>query len=120
MQRQKKVEELKKAGKGTPVTPETFQAWQERKRKEREAKAKKLVETELKKKKGGKGLSVLSGRELYNFKKELFDKVDDDDDGGDDNTNPAADDNVHLVAEKVKSDLFLQGDDDDLDDLSDD
>lgn len=36
-----------------------------------------MVEAELRKKKGGKGLSVLSGRDLYEYKKELF--VDDED-----------------------------------------
>merc|ERR1712003_306841 len=50
-QRQKKVAELKKSGKGTPVTPETFKAWQEKKRKRKAEKAKELVEAELKKKK---------------------------------------------------------------------
>jgi hypothetical protein len=49
--------ELKAKGiKGTPITEESFKAWQERKRKKREAEAKKLVEKELKKKKGGKPL----------------------------------------------------------------
>lgn len=64
----------------------------------------------MKKKKGGKGLSVLSGRELYQYKKDLF--KDQDDEGGTDN--------VVDVAEKVEKDLFLDGDDDDLDDLDDD
>jgi len=32
-ERQKKVAELKKSGKGTPVTPESFAEWQEKKRK---------------------------------------------------------------------------------------
>jgi hypothetical protein len=71
-QRQRKVAELKAAGKGTPVTPETFQAWQEAKRKRKAEEAKKLVEAELKKKKGGKGLSVLSGRALYEYNRDLF------------------------------------------------
>jgi DRG Family Regulatory Proteins, Tma46 len=71
-QRQRKVAELKEAGKGTPVTPETFQAWQEAKRKRKAEEAKKLVEAELKKKKGGKGLSVLSGRALYEYNRDLF------------------------------------------------
>lgn len=75
-QRQKKVEELKKSGKGTPVTPETFKAWQEKKRRRKAEEAKSMVEAELKKKKGGKGLAVLSGRALFSYKKELF--VDDE------------------------------------------
>jgi hypothetical protein len=144
MQRTKLVAELKAAGKtGTPVTPETFAAWQERKRKARAEAAKELVEAELKKKKGGKGLSVLTGRDLYEYKKELFrDKEDDDqddnanDDDGNDrssagggysrqssaisDTHKTTNGSVEQVAAKVQSDLFLQGDDGDLDDLVDD
>jgi len=75
-QRQKKVAELKRTGKGTPVTTETLKAWQEKKRKLKSDKSKLLVEAELKKKKGGKGLGVLSGRALYAYRKELF--VDDE------------------------------------------
>ena len=71
-QRQKKVAELKLSGKGTPVNPETFAAWQDRKRKRKLEANKKLLEAEMKKKKGGKGLGVLSGRALYEFKQELF------------------------------------------------
>lgn len=145
-QRQKKVEELKRLGKSmTPITEETFNAWWEKKRKKREEENRKLVQAELKKKKGGKGLSVLTGRDLYNFKKDLFDKVDDDEDGedgesvdgndnngndDDSNTNSSRKENgaenghdaavIDQVAAKVQSDLFLQGDDEDLDDLLDD
>ena len=141
-ERQKKVEELKKSGKGTPVTPETFAEWQDRKRKRKAEEAKKLVEAELKKKKGGKGLAVLSGRALYEYKKDLFNVGDDDKDGEtmqfdenqeeveengttDQNNNNPTDANtndVEAVAEKVQTDLFLEGDDDldDLDDLDDD
>lgn len=129
-ERQAKVAELKKSGKpGTPVTEETFRAWQERKRKARADAAKKLVEVELKKKKGGKGLAVLSGRDLYEYKKELF--ADDDADlenaegsedgdvNGDANGDINGDVDVGQVAAQVQSDLFLEGDDDDLDDLID-
>ena len=146
-QRQKKVEELKKSGKGTKVTPETFAAWQEQKRKRRAEAAKKLVEAEFKKKKGGKGLAVLSGRDLYEYKKDLFeiDENDEQVDYGDsvedgngaaanETTNQSSPDEemnggdndnqqdrtVEDVAEKVQTDLFLEGDDDDLDDLDDD
>jgi len=109
--------------KGTPVTGATFKAWQERKRKRKEAAAKKLVETEMKKKKGGKGLSVLSGRELYNYKKALF--KDQDPEGGnvmdmshaDEGEEKKTSENVGVLAVKVEEDLFLDGDDDDLDDL---
>mmetsp|Transcript_8794 Transcript_8794/g.20337 ORF Transcript_8794/g.20337 Transcript_8794/m.20337 type:complete len:294 (-) Transcript_8794:111-992(-) len=126
--RQQKVEELKRSGKkGTPVTEESFRLWQERKRKRKAEEAKKLVEAELKKKKGGKGLAVLSGRALYEYKRDLF--VDDEDvekrkeeeekneNGGENKTN---DQEVAQVAAKVQENLFLDGDDDDLDDLDDD
>ncbi|KAL7473284.1 hypothetical protein ACHAXS_013735 [Conticribra weissflogii] len=134
-QRQKKLAELKASGKkGTPVTEATFKEWQERKRKRKEAQAKKLVEAEMKKKKGGKGLSILSGRELYNYKKELFRDMDDDGDdvvGGDGGEEKKEGENgksggevaaigVDKVAEKVEKDLFLDGADDDLDDIEDD
>ncbi len=114
-QRQKKLKELQASGiKGTPVTEESFKAWQDKKRKRKEAETKKLVEKEMKKKKGGKGLSILSGRELYNYKKDLFQDQEGDEDG--DNVvdvNAAA-----AIAMKVEQDLFLEGDDD-LDDLED-
>jgi hypothetical protein len=136
LQRQRKLQELKNKGiKGTPVTEKSFKEWQERKRKLKADTAKKLVEAELKKKKGGKGLSVLSGRDLYEYKKELF-KDDDDatDDihdqnqrGGNDNDEEkksSSDDYdaaqvVASVTEKVQSNLFLEGDDDELEDLDD-
>ena len=130
-QRQRKVAELKASGKpGTPVNPETFAAWQEKKRKRKADEAKKKVEAELKKKKGGKGLSVLSGRALYEYKQDLFKDQDDGEDvtmndstqeGGENGNAKSTPDNaVEQVAEKVQSDLFLEGDDDDLDDLDDD
>lgn len=114
-QRQKKLRELKESGvKGTPVTEETFKAWQEKKRKRKAAETKKLVEKEMKKKKGGKGLSILSGRELYNYKKDLF-----QDQEGDDGNDNVVDVNAEAaIAMKVEKDLFLEGDDD-LDDLED-
>ena len=120
-ERQKKVAELKKSGKGTPVNPETFAAWQEKKRKKRQEAAKKLVEAEMRKKKGGKGLAVLSGRDLFEYKKELF-NIDEAPANGDETTTEkeSVDAKVEEVAAKVQSDLFLEGDDDDLDDLEDD
>jgi DRG Family Regulatory Proteins, Tma46 len=139
VERTKLRDRLKAEGKtGTPVTPETFAAWQEQKRKMRMNEVKKRVEAEFKKKKGGKGLSVLSGRDLYEYKRELFNKDDDDEgeDGAEVEDAPAgpprqlstvSESNgtrqgnaVDEVAAKVQSDLFLQGDDDDLDDLEDD
>lgn len=140
--RQKKVEELQKAGKGTPVTPETFAAWQERKRQKRVELLKKTVEAEFRKKKG-KGLSILSGRELYEYKRDVFkDMAEDAEDGasldGNDEPNnplsarsslqlsePDGEKNgtangVELVAATVQSSLFLDDGDVDLDDIEDD
>lgn len=131
LQRQKKLQELREKGiKGTPVTEATFKEWQEKKRKRKAEAAKKLVEAELKKKKGGKGLAVLSGRDLYEYKRDLF-KDDEDADGEvyekeeeeDHETSPvenvAEEETILEVADKVQSDLFLEGSDDDLDDLDD-
>lgn len=135
MQRQKLVDDLKKSGKkGTPVTEQSLAEWLERKRKRRLAEAKKKVEAEMRKKKGGKGLAVLSGRELYDYNKELFTKGDQDDDANTaangnaagaeesatENGSGAVTTAVDAVAEKVETDLFLEGDDDDLDDIDDD
>jgi hypothetical protein len=146
MLRSKLVEDLKKEGKtGTPINPETFAIWQEKKRQKRAEEAAKKVEAELRKKKGGKGLSVLSGKDLYQYKRELFTKIDEgdgkddiamtlpsredrtDDDDDDDNFNDndgVGDSNitsdVNDLTTKVQSDLFLNQDDDDLDDILDD
>jgi len=107
-ERQVKVAEFKKSGKGTKVTPESFAIWQEKKRKIKAAIAKKMVEQEFKKKKGGKGLAVLSGRALYEYKRDLF-------------KDPTSAEEVEEIATKVETDLFLEGDDDDsLDDIDDD
>jgi hypothetical protein len=124
--RQKMVAELKKSGKGTPITPETFAVWQDIKIAKRQAAAKKLVEAEFRKKKGGKGLAILSGRALYEYKRELFrDRDDDEGDGVHESpatTNGDVDNGPNVVEEvtaQVQSDLFLDGDDDDLDDMED-
>mmetsp|Transcript_11022 Transcript_11022/g.18495 ORF Transcript_11022/g.18495 Transcript_11022/m.18495 type:complete len:305 (+) Transcript_11022:420-1334(+) len=61
---------------GTPVNAETFAAWRKAKLAQRQAEAEARVKAEQAKKKGGKGLSVLSGKELFNFNRDLF--VDDD------------------------------------------
>lgn len=123
-ERQKKVEELNKSGKGTKITPETFAVWQGKKRKARADAAKKLVEAEFKKKKGGKGLAILSGRDLYEYKKDLFTVRDEDEVKAKEDGNSGDGDDggkeVEEVAAKVQSDLFLEGDDEDLDDLEDD
>mmetsp|Transcript_28158 Transcript_28158/g.81405 ORF Transcript_28158/g.81405 Transcript_28158/m.81405 type:complete len:298 (+) Transcript_28158:142-1035(+) len=135
MQRQKKVEALKASGqKGTPITEKSFKEWQERKRKRHAAEAKKIVEKELKKKKG-KGLAILSGRDLFEYKRDLF--KDDEEDLANAEIDETAEVGEHGeskeegaviaplpaivedVADRVQSELFLEGDDDDLDDLDD-
>lgn len=118
LQRQKKLADLKANGiKGTPITEASFKEWQERKRIAKQEKVKKMVQMELKKKKGGKGLSVLSGRDLFEYKRDLFK---DDDDANDVDVGLLSEDveeEILEVAEKVQSNLFLDGDDGDLDDL---
>ena len=81
-----------------------------------------MVEQEMRKKKGGKGLAVLSGRALYEYKKDLFNitdpgpEIDPNENGG---TNGDEENEVDQVATKVQTDLFLEGDDDSLDDMDD-
>ncbi len=71
---------------------------------------------------------MLSGRDLFEYKKDLF-NVDHltgeegSENGMDDiieEEEETADAAVEEVAAKVQSDLFLDGDDDDLDDLDED
>ena len=62
----------------------------------------------MKKKKGGKGLSVLTGKDLYAYKKELFETEDD------------ADAVAVLANNAQDADLFLEAGNDDLDDLLED
>jgi len=72
-----------------------------------------MVERELRKKKGGKGLGVLSGRALYEYKRDLF-----KDPTPEENEAASAAQIVEDVATKVQTDLFLDGDDDvSLDDI---
>ena len=80
-----------------------------------------MVEAEFRKKKGGKGLAILSGRDLFEYKKELFNDDNLKDESGDilNSLNDTTEAAVEEVAAKVQSDLFLDGDDDDLDDLDD-
>lgn len=119
-ERQKKVEDLKKNGrKGTPITQESFAVWQEKKRKRKAEESRKMVEQEMRKKKGGKGLAVLSGRALYEYKKDLFAIEGEAESNEKSDENGAKDNLIDEVANKVQSDLFLEGDDDSLDDLDD-
>ena len=129
---QKRQELRDKGVKGTPVTPETFKAWKERKAKKLLAEKMALQKAETLKK---KGKSVLTGRDLYLVQKDVF--VDDADAAGDytravveDEDAGMYDENGALIedAERpasavsvdgVKVDAALYGDDDDLDDLDD-
>ena len=72
-QREKLAREGKK---GTPVNAETFKIWREAKLKKRQEEAEARLKAEQTKKKGGKGLSVLNGKELFKFNVNLF--VDDE------------------------------------------
>ena len=69
---------------------------------------------------------MLSGRDLFEYKRDLFKDDEDADDtpATTESTNSASpseliDEDVKNVASKVQSDLFLDGEDDDLDDLDD-
>ena len=57
---------------GTPITESSFAEWKKRKEERRKKEAEERVKAEQTKKKGGKGLSVLSGKELFNFDATLF------------------------------------------------
>ena len=61
---------------GTPVTEASFTIWRKAKLAKRQQEAEARALAELSKKKGSKGLSVLSGKELFQFNKDLF--VDDE------------------------------------------
>lgn len=62
--------------KGTPVTEESFMKWRQDKLAKKKAEMEARVKAEQSKKKGGKGLSVLSGKELFTYNASLF--VDDE------------------------------------------
>lgn len=62
--------------KGTPVTEASFAKWRAEKLVKKQAEAEARLKAEQMKKKGGKGLSVLSGKELFSYNASLF--VDDD------------------------------------------
>mmetsp|Transcript_7286 Transcript_7286/g.7986 ORF Transcript_7286/g.7986 Transcript_7286/m.7986 type:complete len:401 (+) Transcript_7286:118-1320(+) len=58
--------------KGTPVTEESFAKWRAEKLAKKQADAEARLKAEQMKKKGGKGLSVLSGKELFSYNAALF------------------------------------------------
>jgi hypothetical protein len=57
---------------GTPITEASFAEWRTRKEERRKREAEERVKAEQTKKKGGKGLAVLSGKELFTFDASLF------------------------------------------------
>jgi hypothetical protein len=75
--------------KGTPVTEESFMKWRQDKLARKRADMETRVKAEQSKKKGGKGLSVLSGKELFSYNASLFV----DDESAFDTTNDATLDN---------------------------
>jgi hypothetical protein len=114
---------------GTPVTEATLAKWKSDRVERRRLAAVAKVEAELRKKKGGKGLSVLSGKELFAYDHSLFV----DDAGADDDkyerTSDADEDEFVDAAGAAAEDGAAAGggggglyDDDigDLDDLDDD
>eukprot|EP00630_Chrysocystis_fragilis_P005734 CAMPEP_0197389872 /NCGR_PEP_ID=MMETSP1165-20131217/2005_1 /TAXON_ID=284809 /ORGANISM="Chrysocystis fragilis, Strain CCMP3189" /LENGTH=277 /DNA_ID=CAMNT_0042915319 /DNA_START=33 /DNA_END=866 /DNA_ORIENTATION=+ len=120
-------EAMRKEGKeGTPVTAESFAAWKRRKAERLREEQEAILKAEQLKKKGGKGLSVLSGKQLFAHDASLF--VDDDDAQDkdayerrdDEDPDPAPPDVAAAVGD---ASLYLNddpGDLDDLDDLDDD
>jgi hypothetical protein len=58
--------------KGTPITAESFAKWRIEKLARKQAEAEARLKSEQSKKKGGKGLSVLSGKELFSYNASLF------------------------------------------------
>jgi len=80
--------------KGTPVTAATFAVWKETKKRRRQLELEARVKAEQAKKKGGKGLSVLSGKELFSFDEDLF--KDDEGAGG------ANDDDLETMERKQR------------------
>jgi hypothetical protein len=62
--------------KGTPVNEETFAKWKADKAEKRRQENAALVAKEMAKKTKGKGLSVLSGKALFEYDASLF--VDDE------------------------------------------
>ena len=130
---EKKRQELRDKGvKGTPVTPETFKLWKEKKAKRLLAEKMALQKAETLKK---KGKSDLTGRDLYLVQKDVF--VDDAEATEDYTRQVVQDEDADLYDENgaliedaerpasavsvdgVKVDAALYGDDDDLDDLDD-
>eukprot|EP00922_Rhytidocystis_sp_ex-Travisia-forbesii_P052225 GHVS01077500.1.p1 GENE.GHVS01077500.1~~GHVS01077500.1.p1 ORF type:complete len:351 (-),score=103.67 GHVS01077500.1:190-1242(-) len=128
---------------GTPVTLETFTAWKEKKESDRVKAVEEVRQAEAKRT-GGRGLHILTGRDLFAYDPSLF--VDDDAAADEDDYNEEEDweatvaanqlalDNANATqkeeeettngnkreAAAINENLFLQSDEDDFpDDLDD-
>lgn len=110
---------------GTPVTPETFKAWKERREADRLASVEEERQQDILKK-GGKGLETLSGKDLFTYDASLF--VDDDgaasaDEYDERDENAGNDDNDDCAAadsEKEEEDNSNEDNEDDGNDSADD
>lgn len=118
--------------KGTPVNEETLAKWKADRKAKKLLEERRKVEAEMRKKSKGKGLSVLSGRALFDYDATLFaddaDAVDNetmkqrnDEEGGDERedngeSKSGAAAGAAGAALNVEEALF-EGEDEDLDDL---
>ena len=66
------ISDIAEGKMGTPVTEASYNLWRKAKLAKRQQEAEARALAELSKKKGSKGLSVLSGKELFQFNKDLF------------------------------------------------
>lgn len=128
---------LHKEGKqGTPVNEDTLKKWKADRKAKKLAEERRKVEAEMKKKGRGKGLSVLSGRALFDYDSTLFEDDADAADadtmaqrneqedgeerpGNGEGTAGAAGAASGGVRVDVQESLF-EGEEEDLDDLDDD
>uniref|UniRef100_A0A7S2BQG9 ZC3H15/TMA46 family C-terminal domain-containing protein n=1 Tax=Octactis speculum TaxID=3111310 RepID=A0A7S2BQG9_9STRA len=134
---------------GTPVTEESLARWKSDREERRRLANIAKVEAEMKKKKGGKGLSVLSGKDLFAYNQSLFvddEEADDEkyerssdvgEEEAEENRDAGAaaakrEEQLEAAAEVIvensageavtvalQESLYLDGDDDDLDGLDD-
>ena len=118
---EEQIEEQRQAldkGALTPVTEKSFAEWKERKKQRLKAEAEKKV-VDAKKKTGGKGLQVLSGKALFAYDATLFK---DDENAMDDKGYEEEPEEEEEGTGAAKPDDLFAGDvpdDEDLDDLSD-
>ncbi|CAM9267349.1 unnamed protein product, partial [Laminaria digitata] len=121
---------------GTPVNEVTLAKWKADRKAKKILEERRKVEAEMRKKSKGKGLSVLSGRALFDYDATLFaddaDAVDnetmkqrnDEEEGGDEREDDGEEGEgaagaAAAAGVNVEEALF-EGEDEDLDDLDDD